>query len=96
MLYGLDHNGEGLWSNEVGDLVLEPVRLASPIVHQGVVLLSHDNEKYESFLMAVSAVDGKTKWQTVRKTQRTGYSTLSSMKPAREQLRLFLATLMKV
>lgn len=75
MLYGLDHSGEELWTYEVGRFGAGTGAATSPIVHQGVVLLSHDNEKYESFLLAVSAVDGKKKWQTVRKTQRTGYST---------------------
>ncbi len=74
-LYGLDHSGEELWSYEVGKFGAGTGAATSPIVHQGVVLLSHDNEKYESFLLAVSAVDGKRIWQTVRKTQRTGYST---------------------
>lgn len=72
---GLSHEGQERWSYQVGKFAAGTGAATSPIVHDGVVLLSHDNEKFESFLLALSATDGSRLWQTRRKTQRTGYST---------------------
>jgi len=75
VLLAFDHDGRQRWQYEVGQFGAGTGAATSPIVHEGRVLLSHDNEKYESFLLAVSAESGTREWQTVRKTQRTGYAT---------------------
>lgn len=74
-LYGMNHQGDPLWEYEVGKFSAGTGAATSPIVHDGVVLLSHDNEKFESFLLAIATADGNPVWKTMRKTQRTGYST---------------------
>ncbi|MBA62582.1 MAG: hypothetical protein CMJ76_09480 [Planctomycetaceae bacterium] len=75
VLIAFDHSGKKRWLYKVGQFGAGTGAATSPIVHNGVVVLSHDNEKFESFLLAVSAKDGSRLWQTVRKTQRTGYAT---------------------
>jgi len=74
-LTAYDHSGELRWNYDVGKFGAGTGAGTSPVVHKGVILLSHDNEKFESFLLAVNASNGKRKWQVVRKTQRTGYAT---------------------
>ncbi len=74
-LIAIDHSGKKRWQYEVGQFGAGTGAATSPIVHDGVVLLSHDNEKFESFLLAVTASNGKRLWQTARETQRTGYAT---------------------
>ena len=75
VLIAFDHSGKKRWQYEVGQFGAGTGAATSPIVHDGAVFLSHDNEKFESFLLAVTASNGKRLWQTARKTQRTGYST---------------------
>ncbi|MEC9096634.1 MAG: PQQ-binding-like beta-propeller repeat protein [Planctomycetota bacterium] len=74
-LKAFDHEGRKRWEYEIGAFGAGTGAATSPIVYDSVVLLSHDNENYESFLLAVSAKDGSRIWQTGRKTQRTGYAT---------------------
>ena len=75
VLLAFDHDGKERWQYDVGQFGAGTGAATSPIVHEGRVLLSHDNEKYESFLLAVSSESGTREWQTIRKTQRTGYAT---------------------
>lgn len=81
VLTAYDHAGKLRWTYDVGSFGAGTGAGTSPVAHEGVILLSHDNEKFESFLLAVNASDGERKWQVVRKTQRTGYATPVIFKP---------------
>ena len=81
-LTAYDHDGELRWNYDVGKFGAGTGAGTSPVVHKGVILLSHDNEKFESFLLAVNASNGKRKWHVVRKTQRTGYATPVIFEPS--------------
>ena len=65
VLLAFDHDGKERWQYDVGQFGAGTGAATSPIVHEGRVLLSHDNEKYESFLLAVSSESGTREWQTI-------------------------------
>ena len=74
-IHALNHQGKKVWKYELGGFAAAPGCATSPILHEGRLLLTHDNEKHESFLLALDAGTGTECWKTIRKTQRTGFST---------------------
>ncbi|MBT4694387.1 MAG: PQQ-binding-like beta-propeller repeat protein [Planctomycetaceae bacterium] len=74
-IHALNHAGKKVWTYELGGFAAGPGCATSPILHGGRLLLTHDNEKHESFLLALDADTGTECWKTLRKTQRTGFST---------------------
>jgi len=74
-IHALDHQGKEVWKYALGGFAAGPGCATSPILHAGRLLLTHDNEKHESFLLALDAGTGTECWKTLRKTQRTGFST---------------------
>lgn len=75
LLIAYEHSGQVAWERQLGPFGAGPGAATSPIVDDGIVYLCLDQEKYDSSLMAIDGLTGKTVWATTRKTQRTGYST---------------------
>jgi len=68
------HDGKEVWKKNLG-----PYRSffgggMSPIVYDGMVILNND-QRLESFLIALDAKTGTTRWKTPRKTEIVPYST---------------------
>jgi outer membrane protein assembly factor BamB len=73
-LMAFDHAGTLVWKKDLGPYKSQHGGGASPIVHEDSVILANEQDG-ESFLIAVEAATGKTRWQTPRKTVETAYST---------------------
>ncbi|NWF86003.1 MAG: PQQ-binding-like beta-propeller repeat protein [Bryobacteraceae bacterium] len=72
-LYAFDFNGKLLWKKDLGRIDAgaydapdyEWGTASSPIIHQGMVFVQCDQQKY-SFLMALDAATGATLWKAER------------------------------
>jgi outer membrane protein assembly factor BamB len=76
MLLALDHRGEKIWERDLGPFRAQHGSGASPIVHDGKVIFANEQDG-DSFLVALDARTGETKWQTPREIGRSSaaYST---------------------
>jgi len=73
-LIALDHAGNPVWDKDLGPYVGQHGGGASPIVFQDQVILANDQDG-PSFLIAVDAATGQTRWKTPRKATRACYAT---------------------
>jgi outer membrane protein assembly factor BamB len=73
-LMALTHDGQKVWEKDLGPFVGQHGGGASPIVYQDKVVLGNEQDG-ESFLVAVDATTGRTRWQTPRKSKEAVYST---------------------
>lgn len=69
--------GESVWRRELAPYRGQHGAGASPVVVEGVVILTHDNggRETESFLIGLDASTGETAWKRARKTSYGAYST---------------------
>jgi outer membrane protein assembly factor BamB len=74
LLVALDHKGREVWRRELGPHDSMHGPCGSPIVHRDTVVLANDQQG-ESFLLAVDAATGKTRWRLPRKSGRAAYGT---------------------
>jgi outer membrane protein assembly factor BamB len=74
VLMALDHAGKPVWERDLGSFSAQHGSGASPIVYEGMVILANEQDG-ESFLLAVDAASGKTRWQTPRQSKMAAYST---------------------
>jgi outer membrane protein assembly factor BamB len=80
-LAALDHAGSNVWKTDLGGFQSQHGGGASPIVYQDTVIMAKEHDG-SSFLIAVDAATGKTRWQTTRQTAETAYSTPCVYQPA--------------
>ena len=73
-LMALTHDGQTVWEKDLGPFASQHGGGASPIVYQDKVVLGNEQDG-ESFLIAVDAATGKSRWQTPRTSKETAYST---------------------
>ena len=73
-LMALTHDGQTVWEKDLGPFASQHGGGASPIVYQDKVILGNEQDG-ESFLIAVDAATGKTRWQSPRASKETVYST---------------------
>jgi outer membrane protein assembly factor BamB len=73
-LLALEHDGKLAWEKDLGPFVSQHGNGTSPIVYQDKVILGNEQDG-DSFLIAVDAATGATRWKTPRKTAETAYST---------------------
>jgi outer membrane protein assembly factor BamB len=73
-LMALDHDGEMIWERDLGPYVSQHGHGSSPIIYQDLVILANEQEGI-SFVIAVEARTGATRWKTSRKTEEAAYST---------------------
>ena len=70
----LDYDGKEAWRRDLGPFVSQHGHGASPIVFEDAVVLANDQDG-RSFLVALDAATGKTRWLTERKSTKAAYST---------------------
>ena len=70
----LDPDGTEVWRRDLGPFVSQHGHGASPIVFEDLVVLSNDQDG-RSFLVALDAATGKTRWLTERRSVKAAYST---------------------
>jgi outer membrane protein assembly factor BamB len=73
-LMALTHDGQTVWEKDLGPFASQHGGGASPIVYEDKVVLGNEQDG-ASFLIAVDAVTGKTRWQTPRTSKEAVYST---------------------
>jgi len=75
-LFALDHSGGLVWEKDLGPYRTQHSGGPSPILHAGNVVLANEQDG-ESFLTAVDARTGETRWKTPRQTgiSAAAYST---------------------
>lgn len=76
VLAALDHRGALVWEKDLGPLATQHGGGTSPILYEGMVILANEQDR-ESFLIAVDARTGQTRWKTPRRTgpSSAAYST---------------------
>ena len=79
-LLALNHAGEMIWERSLGPFTAQHGGGTSPILHEGKVILANEHDG-ESFLIAVDARSGETRWQIPRKNAEAGYSTPCVFQP---------------
>ncbi len=82
LLAAFDHSGKTVWERDLGTFISQHGPAASPIVYQDRIILPNEQDG-TSFLIAVDARTGKTRWQTPRKggDQTAAYSTPCVFQP---------------
>lgn len=84
MLAALDHEGRLLWQRNFGPFKSQHGSAISPMIYDGKIIVGYEqgdanviraNAGEKSFILAVDAKDGKTVWETPRKTVSVAYST---------------------
>jgi outer membrane protein assembly factor BamB len=79
-LMALDHAGNPVWDKDLGPYAAQHGGGASPVVFQDKVILANDQDG-QSFLIAVDAATGQTRWRTPRKATRASYATPCVLQP---------------
>lgn len=91
VLTALDHAGKQVWQRDFGPYVSQHGCGGSPMVYEGKVYLSNEQESAAqtkgpvdgvSSILAVDAKTGKTIWQTSRSTETAAYTTPCVYTPA--------------
>jgi outer membrane protein assembly factor BamB len=80
ILMALDHEGRKVWEKDLGPFVSQHGGGTSPIVYEDKVILANEQDG-DSFVVAVDAATGQTRWQTPRQTSQTVYSTPCIFQP---------------
>jgi outer membrane protein assembly factor BamB len=85
MLGALDHDGNTIWQRDLGPFVSQHGCGVSPILYEGKVILGNEQDDMKfvkeqtrsgtSFVVAIDAKNGKTIWQTPRRSAVVAYST---------------------
>jgi outer membrane protein assembly factor BamB len=73
-LLALDHDGGKVWERNLGRYKSQHGGGPSPIVYGDQVIVANHQDG-ESFLVAVDAASGKTRWQVARRSTEANYST---------------------
>lgn len=73
-LLALDHQGREVWRRNLGPFKSQHGSGTSPIVFNDAVIVNNEQEG-PSFLIALDARTGATRWQLGRRTDRAAYST---------------------
>jgi outer membrane protein assembly factor BamB len=73
-LVALDFNGNRVWQRDLGPFSSQHGSGASPIVYQDEVILA-DEQDGDSFVIALDAASGHTRWKTPRRTTQAAYGT---------------------
>jgi outer membrane protein assembly factor BamB len=86
-LSAFTHGGEPVWEKDLGPFAAHHGSGTSPILHDGMVILANE-QSGESFLIAVDARTGATRWKTPRTSDAGSYSTpcVFQPKPGKAQL----------
>lgn len=71
----LDHDGEPLWHRVWPGFVPDHGTTASPILVDGVLIVSHEHKGEGAMLAGLNPVDGDTLWQEARTHDKDAYGT---------------------
>jgi outer membrane protein assembly factor BamB len=71
VVMALDHDGKEKWKVDLGTYRSGHGSGASPIVHEGLVIVPNDQDAQGSSLVALDCADGKTRWTVPRKSKAT-------------------------
>ena len=91
VLRALDHDGKDLWDRGFGPHRSEHGPCTSPMLVGDAVILTNDQQG-KSFLTAVEAATGKTRWQAPRPADRAAYSTPCVRRPKGGQPELIVTS----
>ncbi len=86
-LCALAHNGEQVWEKDLGPFTAQHGGGTSPILHDGMVIFP-DEQSGESFLIAMDARTGETRWKTPRTSGAGSYSTPCVYQPKQGKAQL--------
>lgn len=75
LLTAYTHDGEIVWTRDLGPYSREHGHGASPIVYEGLVIIPYDQTDGPSSVIAFDAETGETKWKTPRGPHKASYST---------------------
>ena len=81
-LSAFTHNGEQVWEKDLGTFDVNHGSGTSPILYDGMVVMANE-QAGESFLIAMDARTGNTRWKTPRKSGTGSYSTPCVFQPKR-------------
>ena len=75
------HDGKPVWEADLGPVQREQGFASNPILHDGLLYLSNDQEK-NCALFALDVKTGKVRWKLPREENHSNYSTPCIYKPA--------------
>lgn len=73
-LFALTHDGKLVWEKDLGPFAANHGSGTSPMLHEGMVVFANEHSG-ESFLIAVDAKTGDTRWKRPRTSDGGSYST---------------------
>lgn len=71
----LDLEGELVWRKELGSRFAKHGGGTSPVLVDGVLVISNDNESNDSFLVGLEPATGDELWRRERKSSKTAFAT---------------------
>jgi len=76
LVFAHDHSGKELWKENLGSFKSQHGYGASPIIHEGKLIVCNDQDG-QSFILALDVKSGKTIWKCARRgvEQNTAYGT---------------------
>lgn len=76
----LDHNGKEVWRRDLGPFKSQHGHGPSPTLFDGLLVVPSEQQE-GSFLIALDAATGKTRWQVDRASAKAAYSTPCVYRP---------------
>jgi len=91
VLLALDHNGQQKWRRNLGVFQCGHGSAISPILCGDLVVLAND-DRAQSFLVAVDRNTGTTRWRIERRSAKASYATPCIFKPKDEPKQLIFGS----
>jgi len=63
VVHAFDHDGKALWRTDIGPYESVFGAAGSPIVHDGMVIVAHDQNSAKPFRVALDAATGEVRWK---------------------------------
>jgi outer membrane protein assembly factor BamB len=87
----LDHDGNQIWTKDLGPFEAEHGFGTSPIVFEDMVIVNNDQDG-SSFLVALDSKSGDIRWKVPRSTAKVAYSTPCVYQPKGRKPELIFAS----
>lgn len=84
-------DGREVWRHDLGPFVGEHGFGTSPMVFEGLVIVSNDQDG-RSFVIALDRASGSPRWQTERRSEKAGYATPCLWQPPQGKPQLILSS----
>jgi len=91
-LVALDHDGREIWTVDAGPYRSQHGPGSSPVVWGELVIVAHEHDEADSFVMAVDRQTGRLRWKLPRRSMKHSASTPAIYQPADGPAQVVLAS----